>query len=216
MGLKKKVEDGALLPIQTFVVASLTLTQESRLIITAAFQKGTRGKYFSVDWTGCFCKDAAGQISALNDDPHSSHNLVQTLLKIGTRCPREEKQIPKWAYLIEYHLHQNVWLTDSEINVHCENRSIQHRWGNNQTFWPSFWAISCHLTPALTLNRDSLLHWDKYLIGNLNKLSVINALHKHRSSDIKIGAIRTDALQLVKCVLVQWNKSLLKAFSFLT
>lgn len=36
-----------------------------------------------------------GQISALNDDSHSSHNLVQTLLKIGTRCPREEKQIPK-------------------------------------------------------------------------------------------------------------------------
>lgn len=43
----------------------------------------------------CFSKGTAGQISALNDDPHSSRNLVQTLLKIGARCPGEEKQIPK-------------------------------------------------------------------------------------------------------------------------
>lgn len=49
-----------------------------------------------------FSWDTAGQISAVNDDPHSSHNLVQSSQKIGTRCPREEKQISKWDHLIEH------------------------------------------------------------------------------------------------------------------
>lgn len=53
------------------------------------------GGGFGVGRAGCFSKGTAGQISALNDDPHSSCNLVQSLLKIGARCPREEKQIPK-------------------------------------------------------------------------------------------------------------------------
>lgn len=56
---------------------------------------GGGGEGFGVGRAGCFSKGTAGQISALNDDPHSSCNLVQSLLKIGARCPREEKQIPK-------------------------------------------------------------------------------------------------------------------------
>lgn len=38
-----------------------------------------------------------------------AHSFVQVLLKIGNRCPREEKKIPKWVYLIVYHLTNSVW-----------------------------------------------------------------------------------------------------------
>lgn len=71
--------------------------------------KTTGGNSFSIDCTDCCFKAMNDQISVLNDDPHSSPNFFQTLLKIGTRCPREEKQIPKWAHVIEYHLPNNVW-----------------------------------------------------------------------------------------------------------
>lgn len=40
-------------------------------------------------------KDRTGQISALSDDPHCSHNLDQTSLKIGTRRQREGNTNPK-------------------------------------------------------------------------------------------------------------------------
>lgn len=103
-----------------------------------------------------------------------SHILVRTLLKIGTRCPREEKQIPKWAYLIEYHLPLSVWpaqtlrSTSTLISVKLNTDG-----GTIRLFTLNLIA-SCHLKPALISkkrwcrpqrflqNKQLQKWWDQY------------------------------------------------------